>query len=95
MQLDIIKKINNDFSNPDEVIKLLEEMEKTDGSPIADRIYRSIVFLAEGKTEKLKYYINLFFKDYRDLLWYAEYEDNDPEVQKYDFNLSFVELGLV
>lgn len=95
MQSDIIKKINNDFSNPVKVIELLEEMEKVEGSQIADRIYRSIIFLAEGKIEKLKHYINLFFKDYRDLLWYAEYEGKDPEVQKYDFNQSFVELGLL
>ena len=74
---------------------LLKEMENRGGSSIEDRIYRSIVFLAEGDIEKLKYYISLYFKDYRDLLWYAEYDKNNPEVQKYDFNQSFSKLGLL
>lgn len=42
---------------------------------------------------KLNHFIALSFKDYRDLIWQAEYEDQ--EVHKYDFNKSFNEQGLL
>jgi len=93
MQQDIIKKIQQDFDNPEEVIGLLSKIEENEGDPVSERIYRSIIFLSEGNLEKLNHFINLYFLDYRDLLWQAEYED--PEIQKYDFNKSFSKLGLL
>ena len=95
MQADIITKIRTSFVDPDEVMSLLEAMESREGSPVSDRVYRSIVFLADGDTNKIRYYIKLYFEDYRDLLWYAEYEKDNPEVRKYDFNQPFTKLGLL
>jgi hypothetical protein len=92
MRPDILDKINSDFENLEEVISILKVMESTNPEPVSDRIYRSIIFLSEGNINKLNHFIELFFTDYRDLIWQAEYED--PEIQKYDFNKSFKELGL-
>lgn len=93
MQKDIVEKIEMDFENSEEVIKVLTEMVSRNNEAISERIYRAIIYLSEGNIEKLNYYIELYFKDYRDLIWQAEYED--PEIQKYDFNKSFNELGLI
>jgi len=92
MQIDILEKIETDFENSKEVVEILKAMEPMNHGPISDRVYRGIVFLAQGSIEKLNHYIELYYKDYRDLLWQAEYEN--PEVRKYDFNKSFDELGL-
>ncbi|MDH5414915.1 MAG: hypothetical protein OEW87_12310 [Flavobacteriaceae bacterium] len=93
MKKDTLKKINTDFINPEEAISILSEMELKNDEPVPERIYRAIIFLSEGNIEKLHHFIELYFIDYRDLIWQAEYED--PEVQKYDFNKSFNELGLL
>jgi len=93
MQKDILDKINIDFEKPEEVVKVLLAMESKEQAPISDRIYRGIIFLSEGNMDKLNHFIELFFQDYRDLLWQAEYED--PEIQKYNFNKSFRKLGLL
>lgn len=93
MQQDILDKIKYDFENAEEVVNILESMESMNQGPISDRIYRGVIFLSQGDMSKLNHFIELSFKDYRDLIWQAEYED--PEVQKYDFNKSFNELGLL
>ena len=93
MQQDITKKIGQDFESPEEVIGLLSKMEEREDDYISERIYRAIIFLSEGNIEKLNHFIKLYFLDYRDLLWQAEYED--PEIQKYDFKKSFSKLGLL
>ena len=93
MQKDIVKKIEMDFENSEDVIKILSEMVSRKNEAISERIYRAIIYLSEGNIEKLNYFIELYFQDYRDLIWQAEYED--PEIQKYDFNKSFNELGLL
>ena len=93
MKKDTLKKISTDFKNPEEVIGILSEMELKNKESVSERIYRAIIFLSEGNIEKLHHFIELYFEDYRDLIWQAEYED--PEVQKYDFNKSFSELGLL
>ena len=77
---------------PQEVIDILESLETMNHAPPSDRVLRSIVFLAQGDRNKLSHFIDLAYRDYRDLLWQAEYEN--PEVRKYDFNKSFDELGL-
>ena len=93
MKKDTLKKIDTDFKNPEEVIRILSEMELRNEEVVSERIYRAIIFLSEGDVEKLHHFINLYFEDYRDLIWQAEYED--PEIQKYDFNKSFSKLGLL
>ncbi|HDY85240.1 hypothetical protein LCGC14_0751090 [marine sediment metagenome] len=92
MKQDIINKVESDFDEPKEVIRILESMESMNRGPIEDRAYRSIIFLAHGSRDKLNHYIDLAFKDSRDLYLQAEYED--PEVKKYDFNNTFNEQGL-
>ena len=93
MQKDIIEKIEQDFAEPELVLRILESVESKSGEVLPDRICRSMIYLARGDIERLTHYIELFFQDYRDLLWQAEYED--PEVHKYDFNRTFYELGLI
>lgn len=91
MQPDILRKINADFENSKEVVNILKAMESMSQEPVSYRIYRGIVFLSQGNISKLNHFIELLFTDYRVLLWQAEYENE--EIQKYEFNKSFNELG--
>jgi len=93
MQPDIIKIVELDFENPKEVVNILEAMKFMNRRPVSDRVYRAIIFLSKGSMSRLNHFTELALTDYRDLLWQAEYEN--PEVQKYDFNKSFSELGIV
>lgn len=93
MKKDIREKIKKDFSNPKEILDMLSDMAKKDDEVTSDRIYRAVVFLADGSLQSLNHFIELYFIDYRDLLWQAEYEDS--EIQKYDFNKSFKDLGFL
>ena len=73
MQKDIIEKIEKDFESSEEIIKILSEMASRNNEAISERIYRAIIYLSEGNIEKLNYFIDLYFQDYRDLIWQAEY----------------------
>lgn len=68
MQQDIFEKIKVDFGNSSDVLNVLEAMESMNLGPISDRVYRGIIFLSDGDMDKLNHYIELAFKDYRDLL---------------------------
>lgn len=89
---DIIAKIALDFENPGEILDILASMEEVRGGPVESRVIRSILFLAAGDTARLRHFVDLYFIDFRDLLWQAEYENTG--VRKYDFNRTFGELGL-
>jgi hypothetical protein len=90
---EIAQKLHHYGMPAEEVFNMLKAVGVQAQEPVSDRIYRSIVFLSQGNMNKLNHYIELSLTDCRDLVWQAEYED--PEKQKYDFNKSFHELGLL
>ncbi|MGE5473964.1 MAG: hypothetical protein ACM3UU_07055 [Ignavibacteriales bacterium] len=89
---DIIKKIELDYSDSKEiVISLLESFiynfKLIYGFRPDSRIVRCILFLSDTKMEYIKHYIALSEKDWRDVIYQAEYDNFDRKV--HDFNKAF------
>lgn len=72
-----------------EAIELIQE--QFEATELSNRIIRCVVFLAKGSFEKLKRCIDLAKTDYRDVIFFAEYNDHDAKHPKRirDFNRSF------
>jgi hypothetical protein len=91
---DIVFRIRADFKDTaDEVMDILSNaILKTDYLK-TDRIIRCIVFLSNGKIEKLGKYINSAINDPRDVMLWAEYEDLENKSFKFkrerNFNMTF------
>lgn len=93
MQPDILKKIETDFAKPQNVVILLEAFVAGGGVISADRLCRAVLFLAKGDEVQLVHCIDLARSDEMALLLQAECDGG--ATQKYDFNKTFMELGLL
>lgn len=82
---DVVSKIASDFpSDPlATVLALLDDYE----GPERLRVVRCIVHLAEGNTDKLLEFIGSARTDYRDVIYWAEYDGDDRRIR--DFNQPF------
>lgn len=63
----------------------------------SDRIIRCVVFLAEHKIESFKSFLESAKGDPRDVMWWAEYENNeslDNNRRVRDFSKSFSENSM-
>ncbi len=92
--IDIQQKLELDFGS--ELIFAKDEIEALYAATnwrISDKMIRSIIYLAKGDCTQLKSTIELARKDYKDVLWHAEYDRGDDQLR--DFNKTFEELGLV
>ena len=89
---DIRKRIGNDFaSNADgveaNVAGFVDSFRSTYGHHPGDRVVRCILQLAEGKMPDLDRYMKAALADWRDVIAWAEYDEN--EVRIFDFNVAF------
>jgi len=91
MQPDIVEKINKDFDNPGEALRILEAFVLISKHPETDRVCRAVVFGAKGDIKKLHECIDDSFFDCRGFLHQAEYAGTNDQV--YDFNQLFSEIG--
>ncbi|MFV8357396.1 hypothetical protein ACNQGB_14555 [Flavobacterium sp. XS1P32] len=95
-----IEKLSNDIliqiefqfdENYKTVLEILEtELSKNDFLN-SNRIIRCIIFLSKNSVEKLKENISLAIIDWRDIILFAEYENNERNepILKRDFNKPF------
>ena len=88
---DIEVRIEEDFGEQSEQVRelLLSYLKTVDKE--ADRVLRCIVFLANGSLDTLKEMIAAAQVDYRDVIFWAEYEDHSSKkpAQVRDFNKPF------
>lgn len=86
---DILDRLTRDFGD-DSASDALDILESCgDRSP---RVIRCIVYLSVGDMEKLKHNTECALRDYRDVIYWAEYvdaEDNSKPVRVRDFNKPF------
>jgi hypothetical protein len=70
------ERIAREFTSSDatSVIELLSSY----SGPEAGRVAWDILELSKGKVEKVRQYLQAAQKDYRDILYWAEYYDSDP-----------------
>lgn len=49
-----------------------------------ERIIRATIILSEGSLQKLRHFLDGAFKDYRDILSWAEYDKNGTRIHDYN-----------
>ncbi len=86
---DIREYIRSSF--PDDVT----HVESTLGSIESARVVRCVLHLADGNLDELERMHEASQKDWRDVIWWAEYDHpQNPEVRIRDFNQTFGESML-
>lgn len=81
---DIIKKVRLDFPRLDEaqlVLALLHEFAEQNPALSGDRLLRCIVYVANGDLDLFAKAIELAVVDYRDLVVWAEYDENRFQIR--------------
>ena len=89
---DILTQIGIQFEeNYKTVLQILETELAENDFLNSDRIIRCIIFLSENSVEKLNENINSAKIDWRDIILWAEYENNERNqpILKRDFNKPF------
>lgn len=96
---DIIDKIEKDFQfESQKAIEILEENINKENSINHPRIIRSILYLSNGNIFELKHNIKTAISDWRDVIYFAEYDKNDSSSvsrKVRDFNLPFNKLDML
>ena len=82
---DIARRVNSEFAQPDRAPVVLA-LEAYDG-PEPDRVRRCILHLASGALEKVSHFVEAASADYRDVIYWAEYDKDDRRVR--DFSRAF------
>ena len=92
MEPDIEARIAADYpaAHQGEVRALVRRLEDELGSAGFPRIARSALFLARGDIERLAHFVGRASQDYRDVIYWAEYDEHDSRVR--DFNNPFPQL---
>lgn len=77
-----LDRIAKEFSAAEQasVIELLSGYSGLEGG----RVTWDILELSRGNVEKTRYFVETARKDYRDILYWAEYYDNDPMLRGRD-----------
>ena len=76
MEQRILERIRREFQGADQncVVELLANYLGPEG----DRVRWDILDLSKGEVEKIGEYVKAAQTDYRDVLYWAEYYENDP-----------------
>ncbi|MGF1530616.1 MAG: hypothetical protein ACFCU4_04585 [Puniceicoccaceae bacterium] len=88
MKPDIQKRLKDEFG--DDFYSILKEINEWDAqtkSLLDDRLLRSAIFLSRGKIESFLAIKEASRRDYRDVLWQAEYDGEEERIR--DFNRPF------
>ncbi len=91
---DIIERLERDFGD-DSASDALNMLEACDDMP--PRVIRCIIFLSGAYMEKLKHNTECALKDFRDVIYWAEYvdaEDKSKPVRVRNFNKTFEDAEL-
>ena len=88
LKSDISKQISSCFkSYSQEALALFEEFVASNREVTDDRLLRCIVYLSKGDINILCEVIDLAEKDFRDLIWSAEYDCDEKGLR--DFSAPF------
>jgi hypothetical protein len=87
---DIAERIEHDFGT-DALGEVRATLEPIVGSGLGDRVIRCVLVLAQGNHELLRHYVHQAVDDYRDVIYWAEY---DAARRTHDFSNSFDRAAL-
>ena len=88
MEADVVSQLDVDFAAQDraEAARVLKTLEGDLGNGTA-RVIRCVLFLSRGEMPRLLHYANSAREDFRDVLYWAEYDEQDQHVR--DFTRPF------
>jgi len=81
---DILQRVHQDF--PDEYETVLQLLDSYKG-PEQARVVRCIIYLSQGNSDRLLSSLHTATVDYRDVIYFAEYDQHDHRVR--DFSAVF------
>jgi hypothetical protein len=79
---DVAERLRADYPN-EQLVTLQALLGEYDGKERA-RVVRSVVHLAEGSIDRLLHFIGCATTDYRDVIYWAEYDLSDQRVRDFD-----------
>ena len=82
---DVLERVRATFVNA-EVTAAVAALEEYSG-PERGRVMRCIVHLSNGSLEVLQHHVRNALNDYRDVIYWAEYDRNDRRI--HDFSAGF------
>jgi len=85
---DIEQRIDRDFSGDNRSLArhVLAQWRGASERP-SDRLLRCVLLLASGDVQKLRHFVEQGQLDYRDVIYWAEYDRDDRRI--HDFNQPF------
>jgi hypothetical protein len=78
----ILDRIAQEFSASDQTV--VAELLTGYSGPEAGRVAWDVLALSKGSLESIRHYIQAAQRDYRDVLYWAEYYDRDPILRDRD-----------
>ena len=70
-------------SDADEVLALLSKYGRQSSHREVDRVRRAILTLSRGEVERVRHNVEVAQRDYRDVLYWAEYPPDPSEPKSY------------
>ncbi len=72
---DVLARLSSEYAGETyfEALRLVESL------GLGQRVFRAIIFLAAGDFEELLRFARVAERDWRDVIFWAEYEDHDSE----------------
>lgn len=82
LESDITQRIEKEFdrSSSSSAQKMLAKLVTV---PEFQRVARCVLFLAQGDEEKLAHFVTVARTDYRDVIWWAEYDGKEDRLRDF------------
>src|ERR1700722_2341282 len=78
---DIEEKVKLDYP-PESVLEVMQSLAKYHG-PERNRVIRCIIHLSGGDPHRISHFAGVAAQDYRDVIYWAEYDDEDQRVHDF------------
>lgn len=89
---DIRKKVENDYKDNVNKNEILELLSTVYSKVRSKRVVRCVIYLSNGNYEDLTHFVKDALVDWREVIYWAEYDQNGVRVN--DFNKEFCRLIL-
>jgi len=82
LEPDITQQIEKEFSSTLSS-SVRETLAPLEAVPEFQRVARCVLFLAGGDEDKLAHFVTAALSDYRDVIWWAEYDGQEERVRDF------------
>ncbi len=82
LEPDITRRIDEEFSGSVRS-PVREKLATLETVPEFQRVARCVLFLANGAEDKIAYFVTAALTDYRDVIWWAEYDGTEKRLRDF------------